>query len=192
MNKTNLSELNFDGKHADEVILHFCKPSNKQTYYEIIKILLPMLILLVIFTTMLVNEILPKVIVMVLFFIFTVGTGLTIWYKLYRASNNYLYITSKRILFHGMEWLFKDYVKKISYENIRNVNYFTDCILWKLFNYGTLEIQSSHWGEWDIKVYHIDNGKMLTHYIDKLLHMPLEERRGFSEFNAEYFKNWQK
>jgi hypothetical protein len=33
---------------------------------------------------------------------------------------------------------------------------------------------------------------MLTHYIDKLLHMPQEERKNFAEFDPEYFKNWQK
>jgi hypothetical protein len=33
---------------------------------------------------------------------------------------------------------------------------------------------------------------MLTHYIDKLLHMPQEERQKFAEFDPEYFKNWQK
>lgn len=188
----NLSELTFEGKHKDEIILHYCEPSNKQTYYEIFKILFPLLMLWVILTALMMNGILPEIVVIILFAIFTLWAGLTIWYKLHRASNNYLYITSKRVLFHGMEWLFKDYVKKISYENIRNVNYFTDSILWKIFNYGKLEIQSSHWWEWDIKVYHIENGKMLTHYIDKLLHMPQEDRKNFAEFDPEYFKNWQK
>lgn len=190
--KINLTELTFEGKHKDEIILHYCEPSNKQTYYEIFKILFPLLLLWVILTALMMNGILPEIAVIILFAIFTLWAGLSIWYKLHRASNNYLYITSKRVLFHGMEWLFKDYVKKISYENIRNVNYFTDSILWKIFNYGTLEIQSSHGWEWDIKVYHIEHGKMLTHYIDKLLHMPQDERINFAEFNPEYFKNWQK
>ena len=192
MKKINLSELSFEGKHADEIVLHYCKTSNKQTYYEIFTILLPMTILGMIFTIMWVNQILPMFLIMLFFIVFTVWSWLSIGYKLHRASNNYLYITSKRVLFHGMEWLFKDYVKKISYENIRNVNYFTNSILWKIFNYGTLEIQSSHGWEGDIKVYHIENGKMLTHYIDRLLHMPSDERKSFSEFDPEYFKNWQK
>ena len=192
MKKINLSELNFEWKHADEVILHYAQPSNKQTYYEIFKILFPLLILGIIFTALMMNGILPEIIVIILFAIFTLWAWLTIWYKLHRASNNYLYITSKRVLFHGMEWLFKDYVKKISYENIRNVNYFTDSILWKIFNYWTLEIQSSHGWEWDIKVYHIEHWKMLTHFIDKVLHLSPEDRKKFNEFDPQYFKNWNK
>ena len=192
MKKINLSELNFEWKHADEVILHYAKPSNKQTYYEIFKVLFPMVILGIIFTILMANKIIPVFIAIILYIIFTIGSWLTVWYKLYRASNNYLFITSKRVLFHGMEWLFKDYVKKISYENIRNVNYFTNSILWKIFNYGTLEIQSSHGWEWDITVYHIEHGKMLTHFIDKILHLPSEDRKNFKEFDPEYFKNWNK
>jgi len=192
MKKINLSELNFEWKHADEIILHYAQPSNKQTYYEIFKILLPMTILWVIFTVLMVNKIIPVFIAIILYVIFTVWSGLTIGYKLHRASNNYLYITSKRVLFHGMEWLFKDYVKKISYENIRNVNYFTGSILGKIFNYWTLEIQSSHGWDGDIKVYHIEHGKMLTHFIDKIIHLPQEDRKKFNEFDPEYFKNWNK
>ncbi len=90
-----------------------------------------------------------------------------------------------------MEWLFKDYVKKISYDNIRNVNYFTWSILGKIFNYGTLEIQSSHWWIGDITVYHIEHGKMLTHYIDKIIHIQAEERSSFPEFDPNYFKDWK-
>jgi hypothetical protein len=41
-------------------------------------------------------------------------------------------------------------------------------------------------------VYHIENGKMLTHYIDKVLHLDPEDRKKFSEFDPEYFKNWKK
>ena len=122
MKKIDLSKLNFEWKHADEVILHYAQPSNKQTYYEIFKILFPLLILGIIFTALMMNGILPEIVVIILFAVFTLWAGLTIWYKLHRAGNNYLYITSKRVLFHGMEWIFKDYVKKISYENIRNVN----------------------------------------------------------------------
>jgi hypothetical protein len=191
MKKINLSELSFEWKHADEVILHYTKPSNKQTYYEICKILFPMIILGIIFTALMVNNFIPVFIAVMLYVLFTVWSWLTIWYKLHRANSNYLFITSKRVLFHGMEWLFKDYVKKISYENIRNVNYFTDSILWKIFNYWALEIQSSHWWEWDIKVYHIENWKMLTHFIDKILHLSSEERKTFNEFDPEYFKNWK-
>jgi hypothetical protein len=70
--KINLSELTFEGKHKDEIILHYCKPSNKQTYYEVFKILLPMTILGIIFTSMLVNEILPMFVIVLFFLIFTV------------------------------------------------------------------------------------------------------------------------
>lgn len=182
----------FEWKHVDEVVLHYCKPSKKQTVLELIKIILPIVIIEIIFTSLAVQKVIPLFVLVIIFVLLTTWMWLTIWYKLYRASNNYLFITSKRILFHGMEWLFKDYVKKISYENIRNVNYFTDSFFWKIFNYGSLEIQSSHWGEWDIRVYHIENGKMLTHYIDKVLHLDPDDRKKFSEFDPEYFKNWKK
>lgn len=191
MSEKKWENHNFEWKHIDEVVLHFCKPSKKQTIIEIIKIIFPIIVIEIIFTTLTVSWYIPLFILIIIFVLLTTSLGLTIWYKLYRSGNNYLYITSKRILFHGMEWLFKDYVKKISYENIRNVNYFTDSFFWKIFRYGSLEIQSSHGWEWDIRVYHIENGKMLTHYIDKIIHLPTDERKDFSEFDPEYFKNWK-
>lgn len=191
MSEKKWTQHEFEWKHADEVVLHFCKPSKKQTIYEIIKVLLPIIIIEIIFTALAVSWYIPLFVLIILFVLLTTSLGLTIGYKLHRAWNNYLYITSKRILFHGMEWLFKDYVKKISYENIRNVNYFTDTLFGKIFKYGSLEIQSSHGWEWDIRVYHIENGKMLTHYIDKVLHLSPEERKDFAEFDPTYFKNWK-
>ena len=191
MSEKKWSNHNFEWKHVDEVVLHFCKPCKKQTVIEIIKIILPIFIIEMIFTFMTVQWWIPLFVLIIIFVLLTTSLGLTIWYKLYRSGNNYLYMTSKRILFHGMEWLFKDYVKKISYENIRNVNYFTDSFFGKCFKYGSLEIQSSHGWEWDIRVYHIENWKMLTHYIDKVLHLPAEERKDFAEFDPTYFKNWK-
>lgn len=191
MSEKKWENHSFEWKHVDEVILHYCKPSKKQTVLEIIKIILPIIIIEIFFTALAVKEIIPLFVLIIIFVLLTTSLGLTIWYKLYRAGNNYLYITSKRILFHGMEWLFKDYVKKISYENIRNVNYFTDSLFGKIFKYGSLEIQSSHGWEWDIRVYHIENGKMLTHYIDKIIHLSADQRWEFAEFDPQYFNNWK-
>ncbi|MCP4523119.1 MAG: PH domain-containing protein [Candidatus Gracilibacteria bacterium] len=191
MQKDKWNNIHFEGKHEDEKILHYCLPSKKQTVYELLKILMPMVFIYVLLTVLMFNDYIPFSVGVVIYVIITLGVGGAVGYKLYRAHNNFLYITSKRILFHGMEGLFKDYVKKISYDNVRNVNYFTGSILGKIFNYGTLEIQSSHGGIGDITVYHIDNGKMLTHYIDKLIHIPVEERGNFPEFDANYFKDWK-
>jgi hypothetical protein len=32
---------------------------------------------------------------------------------------------------------------------------------------------------------------MLTHYIDKVMHLSPDERNEFAEFDPEYFKNWK-
>ncbi len=114
------------------------------------------------------------------------------WYKLHRVKRNYIIITSKRVIFSGLDGFFKDYVKKITFDNIRNVNYFTDSFLGKIYGFGTLEIQSSHNGQSDIHVYHIPHGKLITHYIDKIISLPQEERKDFPAFDPAYFKNWNK
>jgi hypothetical protein len=192
MNKIDLSSIHFEWKQQDEVILHYAHPSKIQTYIEILYVIIPMLISWWIIIALLFNKILPLIVWIILFVVFTTIAWLAIWYKLYRANNNYVIITSKRILFHWIEWLFKDYVKKINYNNVRNVNYFTQSLIGRIFKYWMLEIQSSHWWEGDITVYHIRNGKLLTHYIDKLIHLTSHERDNFSPFDPEYFKNWNK
>lgn len=183
--------LHFEGQHVDEKILHFARPSKKQTIIEILKIILPMLIIISIIVAFAAWWIIWVLWTTLLVFLVVIPASVTIFYKLYRSKRNYLFITSKRVLFHGMEWLFRDYMKKITYENIRNVNYSTDSIWGKIFWYGTLSVQSSHGGEWDITVYHIEYGKMLTHYLDKVMSLPQEERNNFNEFDASYFKNWK-
>ena len=183
--------ITFEGKHIDEKVLHYCRPSKYQTFYEILKIEIPVLLISVIFILVSIYELLSFSITIPLIAILWLISSCTVAYKIYRFKNNYLFITSKRILFHWMEWLFKDYVKKISYSNIRNVNFFTESLFWKIFKYGSLEIQSSHGWEWDITVYHIEHGKMLTHYIDKIMHLSPEQRDEFAEFDPEYFKNWK-
>lgn len=178
----------FEWKHIDEKILYFTNPSKVQLRLEVFKIIIPILIIDTIFIVMFYYKFFSVYIFIWLIFIFTIFSFLSVFYKIYRTKNNYLYITSKRILFHWMNWFFKDYVKKISFENVRNINYFTVSFFWKIFWYGNLEIQSSHWWLGDITLYHIENGKMLAHYIDKLISLTPEERKNFSEFDPNYFK----
>lgn len=185
------SNLHFNWKHQDEKILYFCKPSNVRLKLELTKLLLPFLIIIGIFSTLFIYKIINIWFLLIAIFSALGFFLFSFFYKTYRYRNNYLYITSKRVLFHWLEWFFKDYIKKISYENIRNINYFTESFMWRIFKYGTLEIQSSHWWEWDIKVYHINHWKMLTHYIDKLISLSKEERVDFREFDPAYFKNWK-
>lgn len=183
--------MSFDGKHVDEIILYFTHPEAIQTKYELLKLVIPMCIIDIIFISLFFADIIWAFILGSIIIITGIFFAFSMFYKIYRAKKNYLYITSKRVLFHGIEWFFNDYVKKISYENIRNINFFTQSFIGKIFNYGTLEIQSSHGGTGDITVYHIKHGKMLTHYIDKLMSLEKHDRQNFQEFNPEYFKNWE-
>jgi len=188
----NWSNITFEWKHVDEKVLHFTRPSGKQTFLEILKIVIPVIFIEGVFVFIGIKEFLSpwiSVSIVIAIFIFTL---VSIWYKLYRSKRNFLYITSKRILFHGIEWLFNDYMKKVTYDNIVNVNFFTTSLFWKIFWYGTLKIQTAHSWTWDISVYHIENGKMLTHYIDKLISLSSDERKEFNEFDVSYFKNWKK
>jgi hypothetical protein len=187
----NWSNINFEWKHVDEKVLHFTRPSKKQTLFEILKILIPVIFIEIIFIFLWLKEIISWNINSFIIVFIALFTIFSIWYKVYRSRRNYLYITSKRILFHWIEWFFHDYVKKVTYDNIVNVNYSTESIFWKIFSYWTLYIQTAHSGLWDISVYHVENWKMLTHYIDKLVSLNSEERNNFSEFDASYFKNWK-
>ena len=181
--------LHFEGQHVDEVILYYCRPSWVQLKYELLKLFLPLLLINSIFIILVSYQILNMIFSLFLCGITTVLFLLSMAFKIYRARNNYLYVTSKRVLFHGIEWFFKDYIKKINYENIRNINYFTESFIGKLFNFWAFEIQSSHGGAGDIKVYHIHHGKMLTHYIDKLMSLSSEQRANFAEFDIDYFNS---
>lgn len=184
--------IHFEWQHVDEKILHFVRPSKIQTIIEVLNIVLPLLIIIIVILSFWWANFISFLWTFILLLTVIIPASLTVFYKLYRAKRNYLYITSKRVLFHGMEWLFRDYIKKITYENIRNVNYSTDSLWGRIFGYGTLNVQSSHGGEGDITVYHIEFGKMLTHYIDKVISLSPEERTNFSEFDTSYFKNWKK
>lgn len=188
MKNIDHSHIWFEGKHVDEKVLHFDKPSKVQTIYENIRIIIPVLLIQLGSISLLTYELISLNFLIIFWLIIDIATLLTVSYKTYRVRKNFLIITSKRILFHWMEWLFKDYVKKISYDNIRNVNYFTTSLLWKIYNYWTLEIQSSHGWVWDITVYNINHWKMLTHYIDKVMHLEPQERSEFNEFDPDYFK----
>lgn len=185
------ADLSFEWKHMDEVVLHYCRPCAVQTKYELLKLIIPMMIVDIILVSLFFSGALSLLLMVSGIWIIAFFFTYSIFYKTYRAKNNYLFITSKRVLFHGIEWFFKDYVKKISIENIRNINFFTESMIGRMFDYGTLHIQSSHGGKWDIKVYHIKDGKMLTHYIDKLMSLSPENRSKFSEFDPDYFKNWK-
>lgn len=183
------SNLTFEWKHIDEVVLYFANPSKIQLKIEIFKIFIPFLIIIFILWILFLYKQINLFIFLLIFWIFFLFLSFSVIYKIYRTKKNYIYITSKRIIFYGINWLFKDYVKKINYENIRNINYFTESFFWKIFNYWALEIQSSHWWVWDIMLYHMEYWKMLAHYIDKLVSITKEERLNFPEFNPNYFNN---
>lgn len=183
--------IHFEWQHVDEKILHFARPSAKQTVLEVLNIVLPLCIIITIILLLWLWWYLWILWTFLLCLFVIAPASTTIFYKLYRAKRNFLFITSKRVLFHWVEGLFRDYMKKITYENIRNVNYSTDSLWGKIFWYGTLRVQSSHGGEGDITVYHIEHGKMLTHYIDKIISLSQEDRNNFTEFDYSYFKNWK-
>jgi len=185
------SNLHFEGKHEDEKILYFCKTANIRVKIEILKIIIPFILMVVIICLIYLYKSFSVLVLSLILIVLTIIFLLSLFYKIYRVKNNYLYITSKRILFHWLEWFFKDYVKKINYENIKNINYFTESFIWRIFNYWTLEIQNWYWIDTDIKVYHINYWKMLTHYIDKLISLTKEKRESFGEFDPDYFKNWK-
>lgn len=183
------SNITFDWKHIDEKVLYFARPSKKQTVFELLKVVLPVLLVETVFIILWSNQILSgwlATFIIVSIFILTI---ITVAYKIYRSKRNYFYITSKRIFFHWIEWIFNDYMKKVSYENVINVNYFTNSLLWRIFKYGTLEVQTAHSWLWDIHIYNIEYGKMLALYIDKLMSLSQEERNDFYEFDPNYFKN---
>ena len=180
--------FSFEWKQIDEKVLHFSRPAKIQLIYEICIIGLPLIMIDIIILSLWIYFSISWWILWLTIFIITFIGVLSILYKMYRTKRNYIIITSKRIIFHGIKWLFNDYMKKIHYENIINVNYFTQNLVWKIFKYWTLEIQTSHSWLWDITMYNIENWKMLTHYIDKVISISQEERNNFWEFNPRYFK----
>lgn len=184
------SHLYFEWKHVDEVILHYALWSKIQLFYELFKIFAPTVFIIFILSIIVSYGFMSAWFFIISLITLIIISTLSMAYKFYRYKNNYLYITSKRVLFHWINWLFWDYVKKITYENIRNINYFTENFLWKIYKYWRFEIQSSHGWDWDITVYHIENWKMLTHYIDKVMSLKPEERQNFACFDPNYFKKW--
>lgn len=186
------SHITFEGKHADEKILHFARPSKKQTIFEISRIIIPVMLIIIIFSVLFSKDIIWWGIFLITITSFIIGSAVAVMYKIYRTNRNYMYVTSKRILFHWIEWLFNDYMKKVAYENIVNVNYFTDSLLWRIFWYWTIQIQTAHSWLWDIMIYNIEYWKMITLYIDKIISLPNEERASFNEFDVRYFKDWKK
>ena len=183
--------IKFEGKHADEKVLHFAHPAKVQTIFEISKLVFALLVVeLIIFSIWQINIISLWVITSIMGAVWLIGL-LSIFYKSYRTKNNFLYITSKRIIFHGINGLFWDHVRKITLDNIRNVDYRTESLLGRIFGYGTLMVQTSNDTGWDNHIWHINDAKLLTHYIDKIISLSLEERINFNEFDASYFKNWK-
>ena len=180
--------MHFEWQHIDEVILYYCRPSKAQLYYELSKIWIPFVIIMGLWIVLYLKGIIAIGVMSLLSVILTWLFVFSVFYKIYRARNNYLYITSKRILFHGIEWFFHDYVKKIHYENVRNINYYTESIFWKIFGFWAFEVQTSHGRRGNIRVYHVHHWKMLSHYIDKLISLSPDERKKFGEFDVDYFK----
>lgn len=185
------SHIKFEGKHVDETVLHFAHPAKVQTVFEISKLVFAILIVeAIIYGVGQVDIVSSGVITSIMLAIWVVGF-FSIFYKIYRTKNNFLYITSKRIIFHGINGFFGDHVRKITLDNIRNVDFRTESLLWRICGYGTLMVQTSNDTGWDNHIWHINDAKLLTHYIDKIISLDLEERSKFSEFDASYFKNWQ-
>lgn len=183
--------IKFEGKHADEKVLHFAHPAKTQTIFEISKLVFALLVVeLIIFSIWQVGILSSWVIIFVMITIWIIGI-LSILYKTYRTKHNFVYITSKRIIFHGINGLFWDHVRKITLDNIRNVDYRTESLLWRICGYGTIMVQTSNDTWWDNHIWHINDAKLLTHYIDKIISLTLEERAEFNEFDASYFKNWK-
>ena len=187
----NWSHITFEGKHSDEKVLHFAHPAKIQTVSEVSKLVFALIVVEIIIYILWRSEILSNGIV------FSIMAGVfVLWvlstlYKIYRTKNNFLYITSKRIIFHGINGLFWDHVRKITLDNIRNVDFRTESLLGRIFGYGTLIVQTSNDTGWDNQIWHINDAKLLTHYIDKIISLKLEERSNFNEFDSAYFKNWK-
>ncbi len=187
----NWSHIQFEGKHVDEKVLHFAWPAKAQTVLEVSKIVIALLVIeLIVFAIFLSGLISWWILASIMIGLFVIA-GISILYKLYRIKNNFLYVTSKRIMFHGINGLFGDHMRKITLDNIRNVDYRTESLFWRIFWYGTLVVQTANDTWWDNHIWHIKDARMLTHYIDKLMSLWTEERKDFNEFDASYFKNWK-
>ena len=93
--------IHFEGKHEDEKILHFCRPASMQLKYELFKLTFPIFCIAAIFIALYVFDIILSffIIISILIALIVLST-FSIFYKIYRSKNNYLYITSKRVLFH--------------------------------------------------------------------------------------------
>ncbi len=187
----NWEHINFEWKHSDEKVLHFAHPAKVQTVLELSKLVFALLVVEAIIYIIGRTELLSWSMVYLIMGIILVIGILSLLYKFYRTKNNFLYITSKRIIFHWINGLFWDHVRKITLDNIRNVDFRTESLLWRIFWYGTLMVQTSNDTGWDNHIWHINDAKLLTHYIDKIISLDLEERSKFNEFDATYFKNWQ-
>lgn len=111
----------FEGKQIDEKVLHFSRPSKIQLMYEVFLILFPIFIIDIIFIFIWMYLDLSGLLIVFLILILSFCRFLSVAYKIYRTKRNYIIITSKRIMFHWIKWLFNDYMKKIHYENIINV-----------------------------------------------------------------------
>ena len=187
----NWSHITFEGKHSDEKVLHFAHPAKIQTIFEVSKLILALFVVeLIIFLIWKTEIVSSSMMISIMLIIGIIGI-ISICYKLYRTKHNYLYITSKRIIFHGINGIWWDHVRKITLDNIRNVDYRTESLIGRIFGYGTLMVQTANDTGWDNNIWHINDAKLLTHYIDKIISLSPEERSSFNEFDASYFKNWK-
>ncbi len=188
----NWSHIQFEGKHVDEKVLHFARPAKAQTILEVSKMLIALLLIEGVILGIFWLGISSLMFTLWSLIVIAVIAGISIFYKLYRIRHNFLYITSKRIMFHGIEGLFGDHMRKITLNNVRNVDYKTESLIGKICGYGTLVVQTANDTGGENHIWHIHDARMLTHYIDKLISLSPEERSEFSEFDASYFKNWNK
>lgn len=187
----NWSHIHFEGKHVDEKVLHFARPAKAQTILEVSKIIIALIVIELVMTGIYWLGLFSWGLTILVMSVLGVIAIISIFYKLYRIKRNFLYITSKRIMFHGINGLFGDHMRKITLSNIRNVDYQTESLLGRICGYGTLIVQTANDTGGDNHIWHINDARMLTHYIDKLISLKEEDRSEFNEFDASYFKNWK-
>jgi len=192
INEKNLQDIYFDWKQEEEKILHFCWTSKIQLFLELLKIAFPSIAIVSLVWVIIIFNFVPLFWGIILMILFWSIWLFSILYKKYRYKQNYFIITSKRILFHGTNWWFWDYIRKINIEKRVDTNFYTKSIFWRIFKYWTLKVRSETWWiKWEIKIYHLVYGKMISHYIDKLCSLSEEERKVFNSFDPDYFKWWK-
>jgi len=98
----NWSHIHFEGKHIDEKVLHFAGPARAQTILEVSKLIIALIFIELIVFSIYWSSLMGLGLTITIMAALLLVAASSIIYKLYRIKNNFLYVTSKRIMFHGI------------------------------------------------------------------------------------------